>query len=110
MTTVTVLDAEFVRSHVFTRSVLADVVQTKLYTGVVSLQPSDQADPTLGLLVRLEALTLDGDWHKKSQTEWQGGPEAEAPTVTWQDFGRRVRLSIEVSRPVAVGAVITTSP
>jgi hypothetical protein len=101
-----VLQTQVCQGTVTTRSVLQAVAVTRPYTGAVQLGAADLADTTLCVVLTLQASLEPGWWRPMATLEWQGGVGAAPPTVLWTGLARRVRLVLDLSRPVSVGASI----
>jgi hypothetical protein len=82
-------------------------LQSEAITGTLSLASADQHDPQLSIGLTLEAALGHGLWTPFACATWQGGPIAGIPTIEAQAVAARVRLVLDLSRPVSVGATIT---
>jgi hypothetical protein len=83
-------------------------------TGAVfGLRPEDLADPALSIVLTVQMqFGAGGDFQSQPLAEyaWQGGPTVAAPpSVSWRNpYYRRVRIQVDVSRPVSLGVRIST--
>lgn len=91
---------------VISRSLLLPTAEPRDFAGRATLDAADQSDPDFSLALALQiSTTPGGEWQTVAYLEWQGG--GPVPSVNWSGPARRVRLTIDLSRPASVGMTIS---
>lgn len=103
-----VLSQAITQGTVTSASLLNSTAQTYNYLAALQLGSADLSDPNLSIVICPQISLEPGIWRALEPYEWQGGKNRPAQ-IAFTAFARRVRVQLDLSRPVSVGATISQS-